>query len=99
MQYCEHIEDIRPVTPSAKGCEDCLKIGARWVHLRLCLECGHVACCDSSPNKHATKHYHASEHAIVQSFEPGEEWCYCYPDDLFYEEPPITNLERPLVQE
>lgn len=85
MDYCEHISAIVPVTPSADGCEDCLKIGGRWLHLRLCESCGHVGCCDQSPNRHATKHYHASDHPIIKSFEPGEEWGYCYPDDMFYE--------------
>src|ERR1700747_1408814 len=75
---CTHINQIRPVTPSAPGCEDCLRIGDSWVHLRLCLECGHVGCCDSSKNKHATKHFHATRHPIVQSFEPGEDWGWCY---------------------
>lgn len=91
MQYCEHVNQIADVTPSADGCEDCLKIGGRWVHLRLCETCGHVGCCDSSPNKHATKHYHATEHPVVKSFEPGEEWGYCYPDDQFYERLPEAN--------
>ncbi|MBS1795608.1 MAG: UBP-type zinc finger domain-containing protein [Acidobacteria bacterium] len=85
MQRCEHLEEIKPVTPSAEGCEDCLKIGGRWVHLRLCETCGHVGCCDSSPNRHATKHYHATRHPIIKSFEKGEDWGYCYVDDLFYE--------------
>ena len=85
MQYCEHIKEMRKVTPSADGCEDCLKIGGRWVHLRMCESCGHVGCCDQSPNRHATKHYHATQHPIVKSVEPGEEWGYCYPDDRFYE--------------
>ena len=88
MQYCEHVSSIKDVTPSADGCEDCLKIGSSWVHLRLCEECGHVGCCDSSPNRHATKHYHATQHPIIKSFEPGEEWGYCYVDDMFYEELP-----------
>jgi hypothetical protein len=85
MENCEHLSAVRSVTPSAKGCEDCLKIGASWVHLRLCEICGHVGCCDNSPNRHATKHYHATTHPIIKSFEPGEDWGYCYPDDLFYE--------------
>jgi uncharacterized UBP type Zn finger protein len=85
LQYCEHIKEIRKVTPSADGCEDCLKIGGRWVHLRMCESCGHVGCCDNSPNRHATKHYHSTQHPIVKSVEPGEEWGYCYPDDVFYE--------------
>jgi hypothetical protein len=85
MNYCEHVKEIADVTPSADGCEDCLKIGGLWVHLRLCESCGHVGCCDNSPNRHATKHYDSSKHPIVKSFEPGEDWGYCYPDDMFYE--------------
>lgn len=88
MEYCEHVEGIVAVTPSADGCEDCLKIGGRWVHLRLCEYCGHVGCCDNSPNRHATKHYHDTKHPIIKSFEPGEEWGFCYPDDRFYESLP-----------
>ena len=79
---CKHTSQIKQVTPSAKGCEDCLKIGARWVHLRHCLSCGHVGCCDSSPNQHATKHFHATKHPIVQSFEPGEDWRWCFVDEV-----------------
>ena len=90
MQYCEHIKEIRKVTPSADGCEDCLKIGGRWVHLRMCESCGHVGCCDNSPNRHATKHYNATQHPIVKSVEPGEEWGYCYPDDVLYEALPTA---------
>ena len=77
---CAHSGEIREVTPSALGCEECLKMGSRWVHLRLCRICGHVGCCDSSPNKHATKHFHDSKHPIIQSFEPGEDWRWCYVD-------------------
>lgn len=84
-QQCKHLGQIRPVTPSAKGCEDCLKTGDAWVHLRLCETCGHVGCCDSSPNRHATKHFQATRHPVIKSFEPGEEWGYCYVDDLFVE--------------
>jgi uncharacterized UBP type Zn finger protein len=78
---CQHLDQIRDVTPSADGCEECLATGDRWVHLRLCLECGHVGCCDSSKNKHATKHYQATQHPIIQSFEPGENWRWCYVDE------------------
>jgi uncharacterized UBP type Zn finger protein len=74
----QHLEMIRDVTPSADGCEDCLRIGSRWVHLRLCLTCGHVGCCDSSPHRHARMHFHESGHPIIQSFEPGEAWRWCY---------------------
>jgi uncharacterized UBP type Zn finger protein len=82
---CPHVDEIKPVTPSARGCEDCLKTGDRWVHLRLCETCGHVGCCDSSPNRHATKHFDTTKHPVIKSFEPGEEWGYCYVDDMFFE--------------
>lgn len=82
---CEHLEQIREVTPSANGCEDCLKTGDEWVHLRLCLVCGHVGCCDNSKNKHATRHFHETTHPVIRSFEPGESWVWCYPDELFFE--------------
>jgi uncharacterized UBP type Zn finger protein len=79
---CTHISQIQDVTPSADGCEDCLKIGGEWVHLRLCLVCGHVGCCDNSPNKHATKHYHETGHPMIVSYEEGENWIWCYTDDV-----------------
>jgi uncharacterized UBP type Zn finger protein len=82
---CTHLDQIRPVTPSANGCEECLKTGDSWVHLRICRICGHVGCCDSSPNRHATKHFHATGHPIVQSFEPGEDWLWCYVDEVMME--------------
>lgn len=85
QQRCSHFDEIKVVTPSAEGCEDCLKTGDTWVHLRLCETCGHVGCCDSSPNKHATKHFHHTQHPIIKSFERGEEWGYCYPDQQFFE--------------
>lgn len=77
---CSHLETIRPVFPSARGCEDCLRTGDRWVHLRICMSCGHVGCCDSSPNRHATEHFRATGHPIVRSLEPGERWGWCYED-------------------
>jgi uncharacterized UBP type Zn finger protein len=80
---CTHLNMIKDVTPSTlEGCEDCLRMGGEWVHLRLCLSCGKVACCDSSPNKHASKHAAASKHPIAQSFEPGEDWRWCYVDNV-----------------
>ena len=82
VRRCSHLQTIHEVTPSADGCEECLAIGAEWVHLRLCLTCGHVGCCDDPPNRHATKHFHATKHPIVQSFEPGEDWKWCYVDEL-----------------
>ena len=81
---CGHlIVEMARVTPTGAGCEECLRSGDRWVHLRLCLTCGHVGCCDSSKNKHATKHYRAIRHPIVRSFEPGEDWLWCYVDETF----------------
>ncbi len=85
MDTCAHVSEIREVTLSADGCEDCLKIGDEWVHLRLCRSCGHVGCCDSSKNKHATRHYRQTHHPIVQSFQPGEDWLWCYVDEIFLE--------------
>lgn len=86
-KQCEHIKqakkDTKPNTP--EGCEECLKTGDTWVHLRLCLECGHVGCCDNSKNKHATKHFHTTKHPVIKSFEPDEEWLWCYVDELFVE--------------
>ena len=83
---CTHLDQIRKVKPSAKGCEDCLKIGGTWVHLRMCMECGHVGCCDSSENKHATKHFHKTKHPIMRSIEPGESWGWCYIDEVEVDE-------------
>ena len=80
---CTHTDQIRSVTPSGAGCEECLTLGDRWVHLRLCLSCGKVGCCDSSPNRHAAAHAREDEHPIVESFEPGERWRWCYADRLY----------------
>jgi uncharacterized UBP type Zn finger protein len=88
MNYCEHIGAIMPVKPSADGCEDCLKTGDLWVHLRICKSCGHVGCCDNSINRHASAHYRSSHHPIIRSFEPGEVWGYCYVDEAYYESLP-----------
>jgi hypothetical protein len=83
---CTHLDQVKDVSPNTpEGCEECLKMGSDWVHLRLCMSCGHVGCCDDSPNRHATKHFHKSKHAIITSLEPGEEWGFCYPDQLFFE--------------
>lgn len=82
---CTHLDQIRDVKPRTKGCEECLKMGERWMHLRLCLVCGHVGCCDSSKNKHATKHFDAARHPIMRSAEPGETWGWCYLDRAWLE--------------
>ena len=82
------IRSVEASTPDA--CEDCLKDGTRWVHLRLCLECGHMGCCDSSPRRHATAHWNASRHPVVRSAEPGESWAWCYPDEVMLApDPPL----------
>ena len=81
---CKHLDQIQDVTPSADGCEDCLKTGETWVHLRLCESCGHVGCCDDSKNKHATEHFHATRHPVIRSLEPGETWHWCYLDELIF---------------
>lgn len=77
---CQHLDQVRVVRPSAPGCEECLEMGDTWVHLRICMACGHVGCCDSSPNKHASRHFHRTDHPIVKSMEPGERWGWCYKD-------------------
>ena len=83
---CVHISAIETVKqPKRRECEECVKIGSGWVHLRTCQECGGTRCCDSSPNKHASKHARASGHPVVASAEVGERWLYCYPDDGFFE--------------
>jgi uncharacterized UBP type Zn finger protein len=80
---CTHLDTIRDVSPSTEdGCEDCLREGSQWVHLRECLQCGHVGCCDSSPRRHASAHFRSASHPVVRSFQPGEDWAWCYADDL-----------------
>lgn len=85
-KHLDQIHDVRPRTPD--GCEECLKMGSDWVHLRLCLTCGHVGCCDDSPNRHATKHFHQTKHPLIRSLEPGEDWGWCYLDELMMEPAP-----------
>ncbi len=80
---CGHLDQIRAVYPSAVGCEDCIRLGEDWVHLRMCLVCGHVGCCDTSKNKHATAHFHETEHPLIMSMEPGEAWAWCYSDEEY----------------
>jgi uncharacterized UBP type Zn finger protein len=83
---CTHLDRILEVTPtSTDGCSECLATGDHWMHLRLCLTCGQVGCCDSSPNRHASKHAAAQGHPIVLSFEPAEDWCWCYVDEVAFE--------------
>jgi hypothetical protein len=86
MSACAHIDQSRHVEPrTPSGCEECLQTGDAWVHLRLCRDCGHVGCCDQSKNKHATKHFHATRHPVIESFQPGEDWLWCYVDEVFQE--------------
>lgn len=79
-QSCGHFKDIQTHTGNTKGCEECLKIGDTWVHLRICLICGHTGCCDQSKNRHATKHFHATQHPLMRSAEHGDTWGWCYVD-------------------
>lgn len=88
---CDHAAAAHATPPHTIGCEECLKTGSRWVHLRECLTCGHVGCCDSSPNTHATKHFHATQHPVMVSFEPGERWGWCYVDEADF---PLTYEPR-----
>lgn len=85
---CVHFEQVRVTEASTDVCQDCLDVGSRWVHLRMCLVCGNVGCCDSSPNKHASRHYSQTHDPVIRSAEPGESWAYCFVDDLFLEEVP-----------
>jgi uncharacterized UBP type Zn finger protein len=88
-ETCDHVEMAGdPVPRTPEGCEECMKTGDEWVHLRRCLSCGHVGCCDDSPNKHATKHFHQTKHPVIQSFQPGEQWLWCFVDELFVESRP-----------
>ena len=82
---CTHLGSVADVAPSSEGCEDCLRTGGRWVHLRMCMACGHVGCCDNSPNRHASGHHAASGHPLIRSYEPGEDWWWCYPQELIFE--------------
>jgi hypothetical protein len=85
MADCTHLDQIKVGMPDeVPGCEECLKTGGQWVHLRVCRTCGLVGCCDSSPNQHASKHAVSSGHPIVSSLEPGEDWSYCYVDDVAF---------------
>lgn len=81
IKPCSHVPS-EVHAPNAKGCEECLKMGDTWMHLRLCVHCGHIGCCDDSKNQHASKHHAATGHAVIQSFEPGESWMWCYEHEL-----------------
>jgi uncharacterized UBP type Zn finger protein len=80
-ERCDHMVEGPPPEPNTSGCEECQKLGQTWVHLRICRTCGHVGCCDSSTGKHATEHFRETGHPVMQSFEPGEDWGWCYIDE------------------
>jgi uncharacterized UBP type Zn finger protein len=82
QQICDHLRTADDAPPRTQGCEECLKMGDTWVHLRRCVSCGHIGCCDSSKNRHATKHFRGTEHPVVQSFQPGEAWRWCFVDEI-----------------
>jgi thioredoxin reductase (NADPH) len=99
-QPCKHLRELssgraHAVRPRSRGCEECLAEGGDWVHLRLCLTCGHVGCCDSSPKRHATAHFHATSHRIMKSYEPGEDWAWCYEDEQMVDQIPSFPEESP----
>ena len=95
MARCPHFDQIRHVTPSVNGCEDCLKIGDTWNELRVCLSCGHVGCCDDSNNQHATKHFQQTGHPLIMSFDRRERWGWCYADQRYFERMPALNRRKP----
>jgi uncharacterized UBP type Zn finger protein len=90
-----HLSATHRVAAKTAGCEECLKLGMQWVHLRVCLSCGHVGCCDSSEGKHATAHFHETKHPIIESFEPNEDWGWCYVHGAFLELPRQLLVQKP----
>jgi hypothetical protein len=84
-EYCEHYSDLRPTTPRANGCEECLALGATWTELRVCLSCGHVGCCEDSEHRHALEHFHKARHPLIAPLERGETWSWCYEHRRYYE--------------
>jgi hypothetical protein len=96
MTTCSHLDmiEITQLPEAVDGCVDCLREGGVWLHLRICLTCGHVGCCDDSPARHASLHARTGEHPIIRSLEPGEDWCWCYPDQLVMQIPAITGQTR-----
>ena len=96
MTRCSHLDSITvtELPGAVDGCEECLRTDGVWLHLRICLECGHVGCCDDSPNQHASRHATASGHPIIRSLEPGEDWCWCYVDELLMRIPAIRGTTR-----
>lgn len=95
-KHCTHTDTIHHVTPSARGCEECLAAGSTWLHLRLCRSCGHVGCCDDSPNRHARAHYKDTGHPIIEGYDPPEGWGWCYTDKVMVELPDTTPQLGPI---
>ena len=95
-ETCTHLDQvtIRDLPEASAGCEECLAAGGKWVHLRICLACGHVGCCDSSPGRHATAHAGTSGHQVIRSLQPGERWCWCYTDRLMFVLPEVQGETR-----
>jgi hypothetical protein len=93
---CTHLGLIRDVTPSALGCEECLRLGQAWFHLRVCRTCGHVGCCDQSAGRHATKHFHATSHPIIEGYDPPEGWGWCFVDEAMLELDSVTPQRGPI---
>jgi Zn-finger in ubiquitin-hydrolases and other protein len=93
---CSHLDHVlvTELPDAVAGCEDCLAAGTQWLHLRICLECGHVGCCDDSPQRHATAHANASGHPIIRSLQPGEDWSWCFVDELMMRTPQIRGETR-----
>ena len=92
---CTHLDAVEPETaPTGQGCEECLATGGQWVHLRVCMHCGHVGCCDQSPSRHGTGHFKETGHPIIQSFEPGEDWWWCFVDEVVFEVPDLPSYSH-----
>ena len=96
MAACTHLDTVHitELPEAVDGCEDCLRMGSPWLHLRICLECGKVGCCDDSPNRHATAHFHSSGHPIIRSLQPGEKWSWCYVDEVSMMIPDVHGETR-----
>ena len=92
---CSHLDEVADVRPGSDGCQECQRMGGHWVHLRMCMSCGHVGCCDDSPHRHATAHFSADRHPIIQSYEPGEDWWFCYLDDVAFLVDGAPSFEHP----
>lgn len=93
---CSHSQSVRKVTATTLGCAECLKSGQRWVHLRICRQCGHIGCCDQSVGRHATAHFHQSGHPVIEGYDPPEGWGWCYVDEIFIDLPDQTPQLGPI---